>query len=242
MEQSISELKREWEALKFELLTPATLTDEQWLAIQHLQNNFGSADAHRAIPFTVARFKNREKFKILKWACKQSGTFEESEREFCNLMNKSFQNDTSKIFQLFFNSSGTALSADCEIGLYRKSRAPFLHADAGSDQNVPIAFLVRLGNLPIEVIHGGRVAAATKRELELIAFARGKSNAGAERRIAMTVLRDLDILVPVPLGDVVMMLNGKDGTLHCSSHFPKRLHVPIKPKVSAFFRSKTFSY
>jgi len=212
---------KKWNAVELELLNPAVLATVQLQAISHIRKHPYTPSSYTPFPITVARFKTEEESKILAYASTQA-TICNREDPFVQNTIKVLERDLQKIHSALFDIENID-SPYCEIGLWRRKRLDVLHSDRPAYPKVYAVYAARIGSLPCEVVDGYKIATATEEERSLIADA----ISSRENKI----LRERGLMRQVPLGEVTMLISGKNGTLHCSSQ------VPEGGAYSGFFRS-----
>jgi hypothetical protein len=236
MSTDTAALRMQWKALELEILVPAVLTHEQWGVIAQIrERSHGCLSAFRkALPFTVARFKDEAQREILAWAQTQTQTMGGYRFDpFVAKKYELFERDLQKIHHILFNVSlhvppSRKELLDCYIGPFKKQLAGGLHVD-----NVlfimPLGptsaqYASRVGALPIEVIAGKWMVGP----LWIMIAALGDLPVLGD--ILRMGLRKINVLTESPLGEVALLADGWKGIFHSSSYVPK------SGAYSAFFR------
>jgi hypothetical protein len=214
----------QWRRIESDILVPAHLTRAQLFALASACRVSSRKEKarqlcaafERALPMTLAQVSPGFQHAVLTEA--RARTQVVTSEKFADL----FENGLKKIHHRFFSSSFFGgCESRAEVGLFKQPLAADLHADEDLNKlPFTVMYLCRIGSLPFEAINGGRLAAATEAEKELVAAAKTKNDEGLEAR---QQLRAMGMLNRFSLGSVVL-LSTKGicaGTLHCSSPVPE---------------------
>jgi len=228
VKNDIATLRNQWDALlKLDVLAPAKLTDEDLEIVLAARNEAPNREVGARMPMIVAQFKKAAQKEIMKRARKKT-PYAQSDK-----FGRRYAADIEKINKVLFGEDiwfmkgiRSGLSAEAYIGRFAEPITGELHSDGGRG----FCYAARLGDLPIWYIRGQDSLNASKKTRGLMRHAQYPSG-----ELAREELRERKILLPLPFGDVALMLNYENpyitgGTLHCSSPVPKR------GAVSAFFR------
>jgi hypothetical protein len=244
MNDTITTLREQWEALRLELLVPARLTDEDFAAILKAREDSSRRVFVERLPIVVAQFKEAAQEEIMRYAKKQKNVvYHKTSGLFRTLEPDTFALDVAVRYGADIDKINMALfglgvdpdwKARVEIGLYKKEKAPPIHSDAyliRLPTKMCMVYASRLGDLPAWVIKGRDDLNASREVRQLIK----KAEKGFWGRAARTELRERGVLVPTNLGDVILMRAGPIASLmeirkimeegvstrHCSSPVPK---------------------
>ena len=242
--QIINNISNKWRSLTLDLLVPVKFSAEQWDLIVRARRNMADPQFTRAIPIVVADFKDAARTTILHWASSQRRTFffvnEEDAirpKRFVKETTRRFFDDISAIHDVLFDRRIESRRYDCEIGRFYHKRVGVLHTDGEQNTSTAPLYLARVGALPIEVVREEAMFRASKYERRLIALGKAPVRYGnpddEDYPWAIERLRVRKLLTALPLNQVALALEGRSGTLHCSSE------IPEGGAVSAFFRVST---
>lgn len=222
-------LQAQWDALKLQLFTPRPLSAEQLQILRYPDQH--DPDYSKHFPLIIARIKPEVNRKIM-------GFFQQTP-ENClyhsgglspfkpgQAIYKAFLHDARSLSSLM--TGRKPFDTQMNVFTYYKPRFARLHRDRPDDPH-GLAILTRLGRLPFSAIPGSILTNADGREERDDLIMRASQN--PPDQTALRRLRHDKVLRAIGLGQLAVILTGRQGTLHASA--------PVhRPTQSVFMRSQ----
>ena len=224
-----AELQSQWNALKLELFTPLSLSAEQLQRLRHPNQHDPLYSKH--FPLIIAKIKPEANQKILGLFQQTSencpyhsdgpSPFEPGQELFTG-----FLNDARSLSLLL--TGRAPIYTQMDVFTYYRPRVVPLHRDR-DDEPHGFAIITRLGRLPFSAIPGHILTDADGMGDRDDLIMRASQNPPDQS--ALHRLRQNKVLRAIGLGQLAVILTGRQGTLHASA--PVR-----RPTQSVFMRSQ----
>lgn len=222
-------LQKQWNALRLELFTPLSLSAEQLQILRYPDQHDLQYSKH--FPLIIAEIKPQARRKIMSLFqqtsenCLYSSGGVSSCKPGQELFT-SFQQDARSLS--FLLTERAPFDTQMNVFTYYKPRFARLHRDR-PDEAHGLAILTRLGRLPFSAIPGSILTGADGRGDRDDLIMRASQNPPDQS--ALRRLRHDKVLRAIGLGQLAVILTGRQGTLHVSA--------PVnRPTQSVFMRSQ----